>query len=118
MELGWLDQMPRIFGVQPEGSASVANAFFAGTEEIKPVKAETIADSVSVDHPHDGLRALRAATQTGGRYITVTDDHILKAIARLGLEGIFAEPARLPRLTPGWRTRSSRDSSNPATRCW
>ena len=93
MELGWLDQMPRIFGVQPEGSASVANAFFAGTEEIKPVKAETIADSVSVDHPHDGLRALRAATQTGGRYITVTDDHILKAIARLGLEGIFAEPA-------------------------
>jgi threonine synthase len=92
-ELGWLDQMPRIFGVQPEGSASVANAFFAGTEEIKPVAAKTIADSVSVDMPNDGLRALRAATQTNGRYITVTDDHILKAIARLGLEGIFAEPA-------------------------
>jgi threonine synthase len=93
MELGWLEQMPRIFGVQPEGSASVANAFFAGNEDIKPVKAETIADSVSVDHPHDGLRALRAATQTGGRYVTITDQHILKAIARLGLEGIFAEPA-------------------------
>ncbi len=76
--------MPRIFGVQPEGSASVANAFFAGTEEIKPVKAVTIADSVSVDMPNDGLRALRAATQTGGRYITVTDEHILKAIARHG----------------------------------
>ena len=93
MELGWLDQMPRIFGVQPEGSASIANAFFAGNEEILPVKADTLADSVSVDHPHDGLRALRAATQTGGRYITVTDQQILDAIAILGKEAIFAEPA-------------------------
>lgn len=93
VELGWLEHMPRIFGIQPEGSAAVANAFKAGTEEIIPVKADTIADSVSVDHPHDGLRALRAATQTGGRYLTIKDQDILKAIARLGREGIFIEPA-------------------------
>ena len=92
-ELGWLDQMPRIFGIQPEGSASIANAFKAGNEEILPVKADTLADSVSVDHPHDGLRALRAATQTGGKYITISDQSILDAIARLGREGIFVEPA-------------------------
>jgi threonine synthase len=32
--LGWLEQMPRIFGVQAEGSAAIANAFFAGTEKL------------------------------------------------------------------------------------
>mgnify|MGYP000931482633 FL=1 len=93
VELGWLEHMPHIYGIQPEGSAAIANAFNAGTEEIIPVKADTLADSVSVDHPHDGLRALRAATQTGGRYITISDQHILAAIARLGREGIFIEPA-------------------------
>lgn len=91
--LGWLKEMPRIFGVQSEGSAAIANAFIEGTEEIKAVHADTLADSISVDLPRDGLRALRSATQTGGRYIKVSDQAILKAIARLGAEGIFAEPA-------------------------
>ncbi|HUV15875.1 MAG TPA: threonine synthase [Pelolinea sp.] len=93
IEIGWLDHMPRIFGIQSEGSASVANAYFAGNEIIEPVKAATLADSISVDLPRDGLRAVRAATQTGGRYITVSDKAIIDCIALLGKEGIFVEPA-------------------------
>jgi threonine synthase len=91
--LGWLGAMPRLFGVQADGSAAVANAFFAHTELIQPVSAKTIADSISVDLPRDGVRAVRAAVQTGGAYITVPDEAILKAIAELGRVGIFAEPA-------------------------
>jgi threonine synthase len=91
--LGWLEQIPRIYGIQAEGSAAIANAFFAGNEEIHPVSATTLADSISVDLPRDGLRALRAATQTGGAYLKVTDQEILQAIAALGRVGIFAEPA-------------------------
>ena len=91
--LGWIARMPRIIGVQAEGSAAIANAFHAGTETIIPVQARTIADSISVDLPRDGLRAVRAASETGGTYITVSDDEILKAIAELGQMGIFAEPA-------------------------
>lgn len=85
--------MPRIFGVQSEGSAAIARAFEAGSEEIVAVQAHTIADSISVDFPRDGLRALRAVTQTGGAYIQVSDQAILAAIARLGKVGVFAEPA-------------------------
>jgi len=92
-ELGWLEQMPRLFGVQSEGSAAVANAFRAGTEQITPVSAQTLADSISVDLPRDGVRAVRAARDTGGSYITVPDSAILFAIAELGPAGIFAEPA-------------------------
>lgn len=92
-EMGWLEQMPRIFGVQSEGSAAVANAFLAGNEVILPVSANTLADSISVDLPRDGVRAVRAARETGGSYITVTDENILAAIPALGQVGIFAEPA-------------------------
>lgn len=92
-ELGWMDQMPRIFGVQAEGSAAIANAFQAGSETIVPVSANTLADSISVDLPRDGVRAVRAVTQTDGRYVVVSDPEILRAIAALGKVGIFAEPA-------------------------
>lgn len=92
-EMGWLKQMPRLFGIQAEGSAAIANAYRDGGENIQPVRATTLADSISVDLPRDGLRALRAATLTSGSYITVSDAEILAAIACLGREGIFAEPA-------------------------
>ena len=93
MNLGWLKQMPRIFGIQSEKSAAIANAYFAGTEKIVPVAATTLADSISVDLPRDGVRAVRAAKTTGGAYITVTDDDIIKGIGELGRYGIFVEPA-------------------------
>jgi threonine synthase len=93
LALGWMEKMPRIIGVQAEGSAAIANAFHAGTEKIIPVSAKTIADSISVDLPRDGVRAVRAARETGGTYIQVSDEEILHAIAALGPQGIFAEPA-------------------------
>jgi threonine synthase len=91
--LGWLDRIPRIIGVQAEGSAAIANAFKTGSETIIPVSATTLADSISVDLPRDGVRAVRAARETGGTYITVSDAEILAAIAELGSVGVFAEPA-------------------------
>jgi threonine synthase len=92
-QLGWLPNMPRLIGVQAEGSAAISNAFHADTETIAPVSASTIADSISVDLPRDGVRAVRATKQTGGTYVNVSDEEILKAIAELGTQGIFAEPA-------------------------
>jgi threonine synthase len=91
--LGLIDQTPRIFGVQSTGSAAIANAFHAGTETITPVSATTLADSISVDLPRDGVRAVRAARETGGSYVLVSDEEILASIAALGVAGIFAEPA-------------------------
>jgi threonine synthase len=91
--LGWMERLPRLIGVQAEGSAAIANAFKSGTEQINPIAAKTIADSISVDLPRDGVRAVRAARETEGTYILVGDDEILQAIASLGSQGIFAEPA-------------------------
>jgi len=93
LRLGWISNLPRIIGVQAEGSAAIANAFTANTEKIIPVSAATLADSISVDLPRDGVRAVRAARETNGTYITIPDSEILKAIAELGRMGVFAEPA-------------------------
>ncbi len=94
LDLGWIDRLPRLIGVQAEGSAAVARAFAAGAEVIEPVRAETIADSISVDLPRDGLRALRAVRESQGAVVTVSDEAILEALRVLGqAEGIFVEPA-------------------------
>ncbi len=92
--LGWIAKVPRLYGIQSTGSAAITNAFAAGTEDIKPVVADTLADSIAVDLPRDGLRALRAATQTGGAYLAVPDESILSAMRDLARDGgVFAEPA-------------------------
>jgi threonine synthase len=93
LELGWIDTIPALYGVQAQGSAAIANAFNAGVETITPVSADTLADSISVDLPRDGVRAVRAAKESGGSYILVKDEEILSAISALGKAGLFAEPA-------------------------
>jgi threonine synthase len=92
-QLGWLPRIPRIIGVQSDGSSAISNAFHGNTETITPISAKTIADSISVDLPRDGVRAVRAAKETGGTYVNVSDEEILQAIAELGKVGVFAEPA-------------------------
>ncbi|MDE3089875.1 MAG: threonine synthase [Chloroflexota bacterium] len=92
--LGWIDKMPKLMGIQAEGSAACYNAWKAGTEKITPVNAVTVADSISADIPRDGVRAVRAVRETGGAYLTVTDDEILAAIPVLARSAaVFSEPA-------------------------
>jgi len=93
LALGWIEKLPRIIGVQAEGSAAISNAFFAKSDTIEAVHAQTLADSISVDLPRDGLRALKRVRQSEGFYLTVSDQEILKAIPQLGSAGLFVEPA-------------------------
>jgi threonine synthase len=93
-QLGWIDAMPKLMGVQAEGAAAVYNAWRDGRDEITPVSGHTIADSINVDLPRDGRRAVRAIRQTGGEASTVTDDEILDAMRLLAREtAVFCEPA-------------------------
>jgi threonine synthase len=94
LALGWIERMPRLMGVQAEGSAACARAWAAGSETITPVRAATLADSISVDLPRDGVRAVRAVRETGGAFLVVSDADILAAMPPLGRElAVFAEPA-------------------------
>ena len=93
-QLGCIDCIPRIFGVQSTDSAAIHNAWRDGLDLPLPVKATTAADSISVNSPRDAVKALRAVRESEGAFVLVEDEAILQAIlplARLG--GVFGEPA-------------------------
>jgi len=92
--LGLIDRLPQLIGVQAEGSAVLYNAWREGTETIRPIEANTLADSISVGIPRDAIKALRAVRQSGGQFVAVSDEEILEAMRLLGrIAGVFAEPA-------------------------
>jgi len=96
MTLGWIEHMPRIFGVQAEGSAPLVTAWEDGLDptEMKPVDAHSVADSIVAGLPRDRIKALRAVRETNGAYLAVSDEEILSAIPALAQGcGVFAEPA-------------------------
>lgn len=94
LALGWIERMPRIYGVQSAGSPALYNAWRDGLEIPAPVAATTRADSISVNAPRDPVKALAAVRESGGAFLLVEDEAILGAmlpLARLG--AVFAEPA-------------------------
>ncbi len=94
LALGWIEKMPRIYGVQSELSAALTNAWRDGKEIPEPVQATTRADSISVNAPRDAVKALRAVGESGGAFITISDEAILAAMLPLARQGaVFAEPA-------------------------
>ncbi len=93
IQIGLIDRMPKILGVQAEGCAPIHKAFHSG-RPLEPTEENTIADSISVGIPRNPIKALNAVKESGGTYVAVTDDEILAAMALLGrTEGIFGEPA-------------------------
>ena len=93
---GFLAQMPKIIGVQAEGSAYLYEAWANGEDVLTkpPIAANTVADSISAGLPRDRIKAITAVRQTNGAFITVTDEQILAAIPALAQgSGVFAEPA-------------------------
>ena len=96
LALGWIDKMPKLMGVQAEGSDYLYQAWKNGEDVLtKPaIVANTVADSISAGLPRDRIKALRAITETGGAFIRVSDAEILTAIPTLARgSGVFAEPA-------------------------
>lgn len=96
LALGWIDKMPRIYGVQAEGSAFLYEAWRDGEDVLTkaPVSGVTVADSISAGLPRDRIKALAAVTETNGAYICVSDDEILASIPALArATGVFGEPA-------------------------
>lgn len=94
LALGWVDAMPRIYGIQSAQSPALYNAWRAGRTVPEPVRATTRADSIGVNAPRDPVKALHAVRESGGAFVLVEDSAILQAmlpLARLG--AVFAEPA-------------------------
>lgn len=96
LALGWIDKMPRLMGVQAEGSGYLFQAWRDDEDVLTkpPAPAQTVADSISASLPRDRIKAMAAVKETDGAYISVSDQEILGAIPTMArAAGIFGEPA-------------------------
>ena len=103
--VGLTDSLPKIDCVQSQASDAINKTIRqirskteAGIDwselVVCDVKATSVADSICVDRPRDGLAAVKAVVQSSGETITVSDQDILSAIPEMArATGIFPEPA-------------------------
>ncbi len=92
-QLGMIDRVPRLLGVQAEGARPIVNAFISGTELV-PSDTNTFADSIAVGTPRNWRRAIRQIKLSHGEMIAVSDDEILEAMRTTARTGaVFGEPA-------------------------
>jgi threonine synthase len=90
---GLIERLPRLIGVQAETSDAIHRYVETGHYSDAP-NPTTRADSISVTCPSNAHGARRAILESRGLTLTVTDDEILMAQARLANRtGIFTEPA-------------------------
>jgi len=94
--LGWIDRIPKLMGIQAEGSNYLYQAWKNDEDVLtKPaIQVNTVADSIGAGLPRDRIKALAAVKDTEGSFICVNDNQILQAITDLARGcGVFAEPA-------------------------
>lgn len=95
--LGLIDSITnlKITAAQPHGCAPVVDAFKKKSDEVIPVeRPETIAKSLAIGDPGDGLYVLRRLRQYNGTAEEATDNEIIDGILMLAkTEGLFTEPA-------------------------
>ncbi len=95
VKVGLVDEkLVRFSGAQAEGCSPIAQAFQEGRDFVTPVKPNTIAKSIAIGNPADGVYALDIARKTNGTIESVTDAEIVEGIKLLAeTEGIFTETA-------------------------
>src|ERR1041384_454186 len=96
-EIGFVEDISKlhITAAQPHGCAPIVDAFKRKTGDIVPVeRPETIAKSLAIGDPGDGVYVLRRLKQYGGVAEEANDNEIIEGILTLAkTEGIFSEPA-------------------------
>ncbi len=96
-ELGLISDISNLHvtAAQGKGCAPIVDAFKNDREEIIPVEhPNTIAKSLAIGEPGDGIYALRRLKQYNGYAEDPSDEEIIDAILLLAKsEGIFTEPA-------------------------
>jgi threonine synthase len=93
--LGLVEDKPyKVFGAQATGCSPVSEAFREGWDVVRPVRPDTIAKSLAIGNPADGVYVLDICRETGGSIADVSDDEVRAAIVLLArTEGIFTETA-------------------------
>lgn len=99
--LGQVDRLPRMVGVLPEGYEMLATALEQSLQsdqqlrDLAPTDAPaTIQVKIAMAFPPDGLEAVAAVRQSGGLFVTASDEEAVEGQLVLGaMQGLYAEPS-------------------------
>jgi len=102
---GLVDRLPKMIGVQAEGASPLVKTWESKSKELIPVEEpKTIASAIRIGKPVNWVKALRAVEESGGAFVSVTDEEIIKAVKSLARsEGVGVEPASAAALAGYWR---------------
>jgi threonine synthase len=92
-EGGEIEQLPRMFAVQPAACAPVHAAFGTGAEDVAAVERRpTLAEGASIARPVRGRELLAALRESRGRTAAVEEEEIAAGLRDLARQGIYVEP--------------------------
>jgi threonine synthase len=106
-DLGLIDRMPRLAGVQPAAYNALQIAEENGLSTDAELRAlswsetpPTVLVKLQHTYPYDGEEALAAIRASGGRVCVATDEEAFAAQRQLGAaDGLYAEPSSTVTLT-------------------
>ena len=79
---------------QAEGCSPIVEAFRSEDDVIKPVKPDTVAKSLAIGNPADGIYSLRTLRESSGTAYAVPEEDVVEGMKLLAeTEGIFTETA-------------------------
>jgi threonine synthase len=104
-EIGAADRVPRLVGVQSEGSAPIADAILQKRDAIVPVaNPVTVASAIRIGNPANWRKTIPAIRESDGMALKLPDAVILEAQGILARsEGLFVEPASAASLAGAMR---------------
>ncbi|WP_329040319.1 threonine synthase [Streptomyces sp. NBC_00178] len=91
---GLIDRRPALIAVQAEAVSPLAAAFHAGAEDLPDTAAPvlaTLAEGIAIPRPPRARQILAAVRESGGTFLTVTEDQVRAAQRDLAARGFFVE---------------------------
>ncbi|MGW1889743.1 pyridoxal-phosphate dependent enzyme [Streptomyces sp. NPDC002004] len=90
---GLIDRRPALYAVQAAAVAPLAAAWQAEADDLVGVTpmAPTLAEGIAIPRPPRARQILRAVRESGGAFLTVTEDRIRHAQLDLASRGLYVE---------------------------
>ncbi|MEW2394629.1 threonine synthase [Streptomyces sp. NPDC046862] len=92
---GLIGRRPALYAVQSAAVAPLAHAWTEGADDLiaetEIPTAPTLAEGIAIPRPPRARQVLRAVRESGGRFLTVTEDQIRQAQRDLASRGLYVE---------------------------
>ncbi|MEU8700626.1 threonine synthase [Streptomyces sp. NPDC048680] len=109
---GLIDTVPALIAVQAEAVSPLAAAFHAGADVLPDTPpgavSPTLAEGIAIPRPPRARAILAAVRESGGTFLTVTEDQIRGAQLDLAARGFYVETTGVAcwAAVGGWTDRS------------